>query len=155
MLWCGVSAIRRWRQNGVPAGNETRLRIPHLHVRWDGVGDDARVSVGVDDTDGGDVLGGALPDGAEVLGRVEEDDQVGEVGIVGDGLDSKAKGREVSLSAEVKVRYRKEDAVVLIWRIIIRKSRIDVYAGRSVNRIAATHKVSALVRVPGSQLAAT
>ena len=66
----------------------------HLHVRWDGVRDDARVSVGVDDTDGGDVLGGAFPDGAEVLGRVEEDDQVGEVGFVGDGLDSEAEDVE-------------------------------------------------------------
>lgn len=63
----------------------------HLHVRWYGISDDAWVRITVDDADGRYVFGGTFSDCTEVLGRVEEDGEVGEVCLVLHWCDAEAK----------------------------------------------------------------
>ena len=62
----------------------------HLYIRWDGVGDESRICVGVDDADCWNVSQCAFSHSMRDFSRVEEDDQVGQVRSVQQRLQAES-----------------------------------------------------------------
>lgn len=65
----------------------------HLHVGRDRVRDDPRISIRIHNSDGRDVGDVAFLDQSQVLGWVEDDDDVREMRAGSDGFGSKAARR--------------------------------------------------------------
>jgi hypothetical protein len=80
----------------------------HLHVGRDRVRDDPWISIRIHDSDGRDVGDVAFLNQSQVLGRVEDDDNVGEVRAGSDGFGSEAARRGSRVTrGSVKVRWYK------------------------------------------------
>jgi hypothetical protein len=86
---------------------KTSSRQPrtHLHVGRDRVRDDPRISIRIHDSDGRDVGDVAFLDQRQILGRVEDDDNVREVRAGSDGFGSEAARRVWKvMSRSVEIR---------------------------------------------------
>jgi hypothetical protein len=101
---------------------KTSSRQPrtHLHVGRDRVRDDPRISIRIHNSDGRDIGDVAFLDQRQVLGWVEDDDNVREVRAGSDGFGSEAAGRGSEVmkrsveirwcEIEVRISKRKDDS---------------------------------------------